>query len=105
MSTLLLGIQTALQVTLKGKIKIVITIMKDAKKDEYWGTSVRRFLTDGESKFNQEGTVYINLRDVEDREKVIKIIRHELTHLIDDKIDLEKALEIVNIENKGNLNA
>ena len=67
--------------------------MKNPKKDSYWGTSVRKLLTDGESKYNEEGTIYINLRDTEDKMKIVKIVKHELGHLIDNKDDLKKVID------------
>jgi hypothetical protein len=70
--------------------------MKDLKKDEFWGTSVRRFITDGEEKHNEVGLIFINFRDSEDLLNVIEIVKHELTHLIDNKKDLRKI--------KSNLN-
>jgi len=62
--------------------------MKDSKKEDYWGTSIRKFLTDGETRFDEEGIIYINTRDAGDRNKIIQIILHELEHLIDDKENL-----------------
>jgi len=64
--------------------------MKDKKKNEFWATSVRRFIDDGSQKFNEIGLIYLNLRDMEDKNKIIDALIHELGHLIDNKSDYRK---------------
>jgi len=71
--------------------------MKDDKKNEYWGTSVRRFVTDGEKQYHEIGTIYVNLKDCEDSAKIVDIVKHELKHLIDDKLILKEVIK--NIDN------
>jgi len=56
--------------------------MKDIKKDNYWGTSVKKYITDGENNYNEEGFIYLNLRDCKDIGKILDTIDHELEHLI-----------------------
>ncbi len=87
-----------------GTITITINLMKDSKKDSYWGTSVRRFVTDGHEHYFEEGSIYINLRDSPNVEKIGSIIKHEMTHLIDNNNLREKIIkkidEVIESEKK-----
>ena len=67
-----------------------IVVMKNKKKDGYWGTSVKRFMRETNIDTNQasksclEGTIYINMRDVPDEDMILRIIAEEACHLLDD---------------------
>jgi hypothetical protein len=77
-------------------IKIKIEVMKEGKKDTYWGTSVRRFVASGKDKFCEYGFIYINIKDSATKEKLADVVMHELEHLVDDKQLLKSAIDIVN---------
>jgi predicted SprT family Zn-dependent metalloprotease len=62
--------------------------MKDFKKDDYWATSVKRYKTDGESNFKEQGYIYLNLRDLKtegNMESLLQAMHHELNHLVSEK--------------------
>ena len=59
--------------------------MKSFKEGEYWGTSVKRYITDGEQQFNLEGNIYVNIRDVDSLDMLLKVMGHEAAHLLEDE--------------------
>ena len=73
-------------------IKLKIEEMRDFKKDNYWGTSVRHYTSDGKNKYNEVGTIYINRRDCVDDNKIIQVLKHEFKHLIDKATELDWLL-------------
>jgi hypothetical protein len=79
--------------------------MRERKKDNYWGTSVRHYITDGVNKFKEEGVIYINLRDSPSDNKIIEVIKHELSHIIDNQEDLKNMLHDLDELKEGEANA
>jgi hypothetical protein len=65
------------------KMKIIIGVMKTPKKDEFYATSVLRYVTDGIGKYKTEGNIYLNVRDITDVGKIIKAVAHEAAHLLE----------------------
>ena len=59
--------------------------MKDNKKNEFYATSVKCYLSDNESKYNQEGYIQLNFRDMPDNDLLLKAITHEAYHILGDK--------------------
>src|SRR4030042_4445690 len=74
------------------KMKVRIVVMKSPKKEENYGTSIRRFITDGEDKYSDEGVVYINFRDSPDLDTILSIIAHEVEHLLDDRPGMKEKV-------------
>lgn len=62
-----------------------VSPMKNYKQDDYWGTSVKRYITDGENQFNLEGNIYVNVRDVDTLDMLLKVMGHEGAHLLEDE--------------------
>jgi len=70
-----------------------IEVMRESKKDNYWATSVKRFVTDGVDKFKEEGIIRVNLRDIgNDMDKFLCGIAHEASHLLDDGPNLREEI-------------
>jgi len=69
---------------------ITIAIMKESKKAEYYGTSVKQFLAIGNEKYSIDGLIFVNKRDTQDDAKLVHIVAHEASHLTDDKVSIEE---------------
>ena len=74
-----------------------VKVLKDSKKEGYWGTSTKLYLSEidsqgGERKFRVAGTIYLNLRDPLDIDKVLRIVAHESWHLLDEKEGTEEMI-------------
>lgn len=78
--------------------KFKVKVMREAKKPDYYGTSVKRFkqLTNhtNESKetWDTEGYIYLNLRDIESEDKLLRIIAEETSHLTINTSDFREEL-------------
>ena len=76
--------------------KLEVKVMKKNKKDEYWGTGVKRFykLTnrteDTTEIWGIEGTIYLNMKDMDD--KLLRVVAEEAAHLLDDGEELKEEL-------------
>jgi len=70
--------------------KLEVKLLKKNKKDEYWGTSVKRFVrmtdeTNGITEtYKVEGVIYLNLKDISDTGKLLQVVAEEAAHLLDD---------------------
>lgn len=77
--------------------------MKKSKKEEYYGTSVKRYYSmtgnKGRDNFGAVGFVYINYADIVDFDMLLKVVAHEVSHLLDDKAGVEQ--EILDFLKKG----
>jgi hypothetical protein len=73
-------------------IKLHVKRMRDKKKDEYYGTSIKTFLEDNNGRYNQEGYIYLNIRDTSDFTQLLIVAAHEAWHIIDDKPGFEPIL-------------
>lgn len=95
------------------RMKVTVKVMNSPKKEGYYGTSIRRFVTDGEKKFSEEGIISLNFKgasapnpsDLEELstdclDNLLKIIAHEAEHLLDDKSgEYEKVYEYLKSKN------
>lgn len=79
--------------------KLEVTVMKKSKKDEFWGTSVKRFIKTGDEVFKQEGTIYLNIRDIKTKEHFLQAVAHEAAHLLDDGEKLKQQIYDYLMEN------
>ena len=77
------------------EMEVRIKSMNPQKKDSFWATSIKRYLTNGHSSLNQEGTIYLNLKDIEDDEKLIEAVAHEASHLLDDEVLPKVIIEFI----------
>ena len=66
------------------KIQVRVEVLPEGKKDTFWATSVLRYMTDGQSRFDREGVIYLNGRDASSLEDLLKQVSHELVHLLED---------------------
>ena len=74
-----------------------ILILKDHKKVDYWGTSIKRYYQETKLRGNGyksviSGSIYVNVRDSRNAEMVIKIVAHEASHLVDGVISEEEMI-------------
>ena len=76
----------------KGFDRITVEEIKEDKKPDYWGTSIKRYTTDGADNFNVRGYIYINTRDIGTYSKLLEAIVHEGAHLLEDKSDIREVL-------------
>lgn len=74
-------------------IQLRLEEMQNYKKDNYWGTSVRHYATDGKKRYNEIGTIYLNRRDCIDNIKIFRVMEHELKHLVDNSMELDNILK------------
>jgi hypothetical protein len=77
-------------------IKMQLKLMKGQKKEDYYGTCVRKYLYDGASTYEEEGTIYINLKACRTVRRLCKVLAHEVEHLLDDipiKVEVQEFLE------------
>jgi hypothetical protein len=95
-------VEKGLNKLLSEKMVIKIIPMRTNKKEEYWGTSVKKFIAvlnrkgDDAIRFQETGSIYLNLRDATEKRKLANIIIHELEHLLEDEKDLlEEAKKLV----------
>ena len=77
------------QYPLFSHITLHIESLSKSDKKEFWGTSVKRFITDGFDRFSEEGFIYVNLKDIDSDEKLLEVITHEASHLLDDSPELK----------------
>ena len=98
-------LEAALNEVTSNSIRIKIQVMREGKKDTYWGTSVRRYLTDlkasndsNERRIHETGFIYVNLRDSVEitKTKLADIIIHELEHLVDNNKLRTEVIAAVN---------
>lgn len=75
--------------------KLKIDVLQKQKKEEYWGTSVLRYVSDGIDKLNTEGTIYLNFRDAGDVKDILKQVNHEGNHLLGWDVKDTKILEML----------
>lgn len=57
--------------------------MRKPKKSEYYGTSMLRYVSDSQSRWLQQGDIYLNTRDVDD-DKLLRVLAHECAHILQD---------------------
>ena len=66
-------------------------VMRKNKKGEYWGTSVKRYVSEttpatGKSKqLRVSGKIYINFKDITSLDKLLRVVAEEAGHLLDDQ--------------------
>ena len=65
-------------------MEVQVVIMKEKKKDDFYGTCVRKYLTDGTSKYAEQGTIFINLVECKTLRRLCRVLAHEVGHLLDD---------------------
>ena len=82
----------ALKPYIPATMDIKIEALKNKKKNEYWATSIKRYVTNGHDKFNEEGIIYLNLRDIKSDSVLLEAVAHEMSHLLDDKVPKEEIL-------------
>ena len=71
-------------------VDITVDVMRDKKKKGYYATSVKRFHSISgkgtpEERFRATGSIYINYKDIDDLDMLLKAVAHESGHLLDDK--------------------
>ncbi len=69
---------------------LTVNVMDETEQKEYFGTSHRRFITDGEENHCEEGEIFINLRDIMDIDMLIRVGAHEAAHLITEPEEFEE---------------
>ena len=71
--------------------KLDVVTMRADKKDDYFGTSVKRYYeltTDKKrdvKRWGTEGVIYLNLRDIDDDAMLLRVVAEEASHLISDE--------------------
>jgi len=70
--------------------------MREKKKNNYYGTSVKRYSQMSGHGTTEEwgiiGTIYLNLRDIDGQDMLYRVAAEEATHLMDDKENLKEEL-------------
>ena len=62
---------------------LTVNVMAETDKEDYFGTSYRRYVTDGTDNFHEEGEIFVNIWDIEGPDMLIKVVAHEAAHLIE----------------------
>lgn len=57
--------------------------MRKPKKSDYYGTSILKYVSDGQSRWLQQGDIYLNTRDIDD-DKLLRVVAHEGAHILQD---------------------
>ena len=80
---------------------IRIEVMKKDKKDQYKGASIRRFITNGKEKMEEELIIYVNFRDSKDENDILRQVAHEAAYLVDGPNEELKVLDMLRGELYG----
>jgi uncharacterized protein (UPF0128 family) len=88
--------------------RLEVTVMKENKKDTYFGTSVLKYIREtdedtGESGVsNLIGTIYLNRVDIGENEKLLlDVITEEAVHLLGDKKGYTERIRTILESRKG----
>ena len=72
--------------------------MRKTKKEDYFGTSVKRYYqmtnhTLGTKEtWGVEGVIYLNLKDIESEEMLFRVAAEEAAHLLDDGEEVKEEM-------------
>lgn len=77
--------------------RLEIEVMREPKKVDYYGTSVKRYKQisgdNTHEKWGLEGSIHINLRDIgDDDEKLLRVVSEEVAHLADDTPEFREEI-------------
>ena len=80
---------------------VAISLMADTKKDDYWGTSVSTFITDGNDDYNKKSVIYINMKKGDEggeaKPPLIQVIKHELDHIVENKVIYKEMCDEIDV--------
>ena len=79
-------------------VEIAMHLMKAHKKNNYYGTSVKRYTRVSDSTnhtietYGATGDIYINLRDIESTDKLLRVVADEASHITIDTDEFKREL-------------